>query len=54
MHNLQTSQEVIEMCCTYGEVDGRLPFHSSHAAKQGNDVVIASADTDIFILSLAL
>ncbi len=46
--------EVPALQCHQEEADGRLLFHATHAAREGNQaVVICSEDTDVFIMSLA-
>jgi hypothetical protein len=54
MMTSQDSKEVPELQCQQEEADGRLLLHAKHAAQDGyQSAIIASEDTDVFIMSLA-
>ena len=50
----QCSEDVPPLHCTHEEADGRLLFHAADAGNEGyTSVLIASEDTDVFIMCLA-
>ena len=52
--HINVSEEVPELCCKHQEADDRLLLHVQHAtcAESFKRVIIASADTDVFICLL--
>ena len=48
-------EEIADLKSTHEEADGRLLLHAYHAAKEGYEgIVICAADTDVFIMALAV
>ncbi len=48
------SAEVLDLCTKQEEADTRMFLHAQHAASGSKSIIIASEDTDILIIALAL
>ena len=48
------SAKVPELHCDHIEADTRLFLHSKHAAENHSNIILSSADSDIFVIGLSL
>ena len=50
----ESAVEVEYLICDHKEADTRVFVHARHAEEASSDIILASEDTDVFVISLSL